>query len=68
MSAESKKIIYTKKEAAAQLGISLTTLNNLICARKIGYIKTGVAKSNRVLFREDHLTQYVNSMPERPAI
>lgn len=53
---ETDKKIYSRKEVALYLGISLATVDRAIANRDIGFCRVGA----RVLFQEFHIQEYLN--------
>lgn len=51
--------LVTRETAAAMLGVSVRTVNDLVQARKLRSIKMG----GRRLFRPAHIREYVESLP-----
>jgi excisionase family DNA binding protein len=55
--------VFTRKEAARQLGVSTSTLKRIIAEGRIGQFKTGKRKT---VLSEKHIADYLKSV-EQPA-
>ncbi len=55
---------YTRKETAAILGVSLTTLDNMRKNRKIGFYQT--MPGGKLQFTQRHIEQYWDRIEKEP--
>lgn len=58
--------LLTRKEAAAELGISVNTLDKLREERKIGFYQT--CYGGRVRFSRSHLEKYIEKIEKPPVV
>ena len=55
---------YTRKETAAILGVSLTTLDNMRKSRRIGFYQS--MPGGKLLFSKRHIEQYWDRIEKEP--
>lgn len=58
---------YTMNEVCRKFGIARSTINRYMNEGKINFLKTGEARSCKVLFEKKHIEQFIKSL-NRPAV
>lgn len=58
---------YTMNEVCRKFGIARSTINRYMNDGKIRFLKTGTARSCKVLFEKKHIEQFIRQL-NRPAV